>query len=147
MLCFFSLETDWTVLPIARSSRFKLDVLFTSIKEIFWDWKKSAKEPSTGIASFKSNRGLFKAERVALPLNRSSRELHIIVPWEFKIPIASYSKEVLQPPTLFSALCNPSAAVQCHAMRTNFYIPGIQGLGEIWMHAPPSLRENFYCVP
>src|SRR6218665_3439771 len=117
MLSFFSLETDWTVLPIAKTSRFKWSVLFTSIKEIFRLEEIRQGTYSMGIASFKSNRGLFKAERVALPLNRSSRKLHIIVPWDLKIPIASYSKEVLQPPTFFSALCNHSAAMSCDAAR------------------------------
>src|SRR6218665_1733105 len=119
MLRFFSLETDWTVLPIARSPLFKLAVLFyIHQRDLFETGRNPPRNLiSTGIASFKSNRGLFKAERVALPLNRSSRELHIIVPWEFKIPIASYSKEVLQPPTFFSALCNPSAAMSCDAAR------------------------------
>src|SRR6218665_368488 len=78
-----------------------------------------------GIASFISNRGLFKAERIALTLNRSSRELHIIVPWEFKIPIASYSKEVIQPPTLF--VFGTLQSFSCNVMQCGptFYIPGI----------------------
>src|SRR6218665_2809875 len=75
---------------------------------------KSARELSMGIASFKSNRGLCQAELVAL--NCSSRELNSSA----RIPNCScfiFQKcpSASKAPTVFSALCNPSATMTSNA--------------------------------
>src|SRR6218665_141176 len=67
-----------------------------------------------GMASFKSNRGLCQAELVALSC--SSRELNSSA----RIPSCSCfifekSPSASKAPTVFSALCNPSATMTCNA--------------------------------